>query len=72
MDLSDELDAQILAERARSAPPRRTKERAPTHCKECGTPFRPTGTAAASFPGTLKHAGRGYCSTHLAEHYFQN
>lgn len=71
-DLSSELDAEILRERAIRAghdPARapRRYEPAPDRCKRCGTPFRPPGESRDDRPGTLKHAGRGYCSTHLAE-----
>lgn len=69
MSISDELDAQILAERARLNPGPRRWERAPEACKVCRTPFRPKGADVADYPGTLTHAGRGYCSTHLARFY---
>lgn len=70
-DISDELDAEILAERERSAPPRRTVTRAPKHCKRCGVEFRPYDVKPEERPGTRKHAGRGLCATHLAEHYLK-
>lgn len=35
----------------------------PRPCKDCRRPLRPNGAAAADYPGTLQHSGRGLCST---------
>lgn len=71
MDISDELDAEIIAERERSEPPRRTVQRAPNACRRCGVEFRPYDVKPEERPGTRKHAGRGLCATHLAEYYLK-
>ncbi|MGX4707668.1 hypothetical protein LZP97_25660 [Rhodococcus sp. DMF-1] len=70
-DFSDLLDAEILRERRRITGGPRRYQKAPGRCRRCHTPFRPKGTTIAEHPGTLVHAGRGYCSTHLAEAYLR-
>jgi hypothetical protein len=69
MDLSDELDAEILRQRSwqpERRPYRQGRERPPDRCKDCGRPFR--GKDEPKRPGTVVHAGRGRCATDYARH----